>query len=163
MAFLPHRYDEPRLPDWLTEAYTVLGKLNNLLYQIQEATGIPGMHADCNSDDQTAGVLERLQDMWDASLEDDSAETLLAAFRAFDADGHVLVGYQWEDLPEGYRVDVGTRAAGDGDADPEWVATVWLGKDGNRRVLTSTHDPRWPHPQLLTLATDYVDREQRKD
>jgi hypothetical protein len=75
-----HNYKHPDLPARLAEAVELWEKLTLKLHDIQIMTGIPGLHTNINSDDDTPGVLERIQLMQDAD------ENTLEAFRTFDED-----------------------------------------------------------------------------
>jgi hypothetical protein len=76
----PHVYDAPDLETSIEEAVKVYDTLTLLLHRIQESTGIPGLHTDINSDDDTLGVLERTQAMHEHGKQS------LAAFIAFDEE-----------------------------------------------------------------------------
>jgi hypothetical protein len=78
MAFLPHRYDAPYLEASVKKAYQLYSELSAILHDIQEATSIPGLHTDINSNDETEGVLQRIQVMHEEG--DDSLES----FKRFD-------------------------------------------------------------------------------
>jgi hypothetical protein len=80
MAKWTHDYSDPDLNTLIAEACAQWRELINTLHSIQEATGIPGLHTNINSDDPTPGVLERIQDMYD------SDQDSLAAFKEFDND-----------------------------------------------------------------------------
>lgn len=74
----PHLYDSPELTKEIVAAAGVYAVLTVHLHKIQELTGIPGLHTDINSDDETPGVLERIQ----AIHGEDSIS--LEAFKDFD-------------------------------------------------------------------------------
>jgi hypothetical protein len=76
----PHCYDAPDLESTIKETVKVYDGLTKLLHKIQEATKIPGLHTDINSDDDSLGVLERIQAM------QENDEHSLAAFIAFDEE-----------------------------------------------------------------------------
>jgi hypothetical protein len=72
-------YSAKDLPKLLSRAFGKIDELYELLYEIQESTGIPGFHGG-ESDGHTIGVLERLQGMHDAG------ECSLGAFKSFDQE-----------------------------------------------------------------------------
>jgi hypothetical protein len=74
----PYSYDSPELPKEIEAAVGVYEVLAKHLHKIQELTGIPGLHTDINSDDDTPGVLERIQAM------SDDGSIILEAFKDFD-------------------------------------------------------------------------------
>jgi hypothetical protein len=74
-----HDYTSPRLPKLLADAQAKYQELSLVLLDIQEVTGIPGLHTDLMSDDYTEGVLERLQ-----ALHDDGVEATVETFKEFD-------------------------------------------------------------------------------
>jgi hypothetical protein len=83
-----HRYDAPELPALIAEAMSTYGRLANILHEIQAATRIPGLHTNINSEDDTPGVLERIQYMHDAEESDDWKNLgLLDIFKTFDEEG----------------------------------------------------------------------------
>jgi hypothetical protein len=82
MAFTPHKYDSPELPGLLKKALAIEMERNNVLHAIQEATGIPGLHTDINSNDDTPGVAERLESMFEA----EESERDVKLFASFDED-----------------------------------------------------------------------------
>ena len=73
-----HSYDSPELPKEIADAVRAYEVLAKILHKIQELTGIPGLHTNINSDDETPGVLERIQDMYDEN------SISLEAFKSFD-------------------------------------------------------------------------------
>lgn len=77
MAY-PHKYDSPELQNAITDAVKAYEVVAQHLHKIQELTGIPGLHAEVDSDDDTPGVLERIQAMHDEGSDS------LEAFRTFD-------------------------------------------------------------------------------
>jgi len=74
----PHSFDSPELAKEIEAALEAYAVLADHLHKIQELTEIPGLHTDINSNDETPGVLERIQAMYD---EDTSS---LEAFMSFD-------------------------------------------------------------------------------
>ncbi len=74
----PHSYDSPQLPKEIEAAAAAYAVLVEHLHKIQELTGIPGLHTNINSDDETPGVLERIQAMHDEN------SISLETFKGFD-------------------------------------------------------------------------------
>lgn len=74
----PHHYDSPELTKEVLAAAGAYAVLAEHLHKIQELTGIPGLHTDINSDDESPGVLERIQAMHDEN------SISLEAFKDFD-------------------------------------------------------------------------------
>lgn len=80
-----HRYDAPELPALLLRALSQYKVLTDTLHAIQVATKIPGLHTNINSEDDTPGVLERIQDMHDCADSDDWDNlTPVEIFETFD-------------------------------------------------------------------------------
>jgi hypothetical protein len=73
-----HKYDNPELPALLVKALAARKVLNNILFEIQEMTGIPGLCTDINSDDETPGVNERLEYMEELDPEDRNLEMFIS-------------------------------------------------------------------------------------
>jgi hypothetical protein len=78
MIPMAHNFNDPRLPALISETIELWDKLTGKLAEIQQITGIPAFHTDVNSDDDSPGVLERIQFM------QESQETSLDAFKAYD-------------------------------------------------------------------------------
>ncbi len=74
----PHSYNSAELPKEIAAAAAAYAVLVEHLHRIQELTGIPGLHTNINSDDDTPGVLERIQAMHDEN------SISLEAFKGFD-------------------------------------------------------------------------------
>jgi hypothetical protein len=73
---MAYKYDSPTLPTLIQLAIGQYEQLVRTLAEIQDETGIPGLHM---SGDEGAGVLERIQ-----AIHDDGCAASLEVFREFD-------------------------------------------------------------------------------
>jgi hypothetical protein len=77
-----HKYDDPQLPALINKGLVIYQQLADVLYEIQQKTGIPGFRTNINSDDDTPGIEERFEYMQESDL----ADRDLKLFISFDED-----------------------------------------------------------------------------